>query len=341
MQQLVRRDPGHLAWETVPEPDLRGPLEALVRPVAVATCDLDGPMATGVAPIPGPIAMGHEGIGEVVAVGGGVSTVAVGDLVVVPFQISCGTCDRCRRGLTGSCERAGDRAMYGFGAFGGDWGGMLTDLVRVPYADAMLVPLPAGLDPLAVASASDNLPDAWRTVGPQLAARPGADVLVLGGAARSIGLYAAGIAAGLGARVRYADHDARRLAVASDLGAEPVEIDRTEHHLEPLAEIVVDAGASVASLSCACRSTAPGGHCTHVGVVYEPQTTVPLLEMYTSGITLHVGRAMARPAIDPVLDLVVRGRLRPELVTDRVVPWQDAATALLAPHDKLVFTRDA
>lgn len=342
MDQLTRPAPNVLEWRDVPEPDLAGPLQALVRPIAVATCDLDLPIATGVTPIPDDVAMGHEGIAEVVAIGDGVESVRVGDRVVVCFQISCGTCDRCRRGLTGSCRRVPPGAMYGFGAFGGgDWGGFLSDLVRVPYADAMLAPLPADLDPIAVASASDNLPDAWRCVAPHLREDPDADVLVLGGPARSIGLYAAGIAVALGARrVRYADDDPGRLATASDLGAEPVEIDRAEPKLKPRAGIVVDAGASGQSLRCACRSVAPGGHCTHVGIIYEVETPVPLLEMYSTGVTLHTGRAMARPLIEPILGLVGTGRFRPELVTDRVVPWREAQTALLEPHTKLVFTRD-
>jgi alcohol dehydrogenase len=286
--------------------------------------------------------MGHVCVAEVIDVGPDVECVRPGDRVVVPFQISCGTCGACRRGLTGSCARFETRQMFGFGAFAGNWGGMLSDVVRVPYADAMLVPLRADIDPVAVASASDNLPDAWRCVAPQLAAHPDGDVLVLGGKARSIGLYAAGIAVALGCgRVRYADDDPHRLAVASDLGAEAVQIERGEQPIAPAADIVIDAGASAESLTCACRSTSPGGWCTHVGIIYEPATAVPLLEMYVSGITLHVGRAMARPAIEPVLALVGAGRLHPELVTDRVLPFAAAAEALLEPHTKLVFDRSA
>ena len=69
----------------------------------------------------------------------------------------------------------------------------MSDLLRVPHADAMLVAVPAGLDPVQIASASDNIPDAFRTVAPHLRAKPDASVLVVGGSARSIGLYAAAI----------------------------------------------------------------------------------------------------------------------------------------------------
>src|SRR5437763_275083 len=96
------------------------------------TCDLDWPMIVGRAPFPLPIHLGHECVAEVVE---GPEGFASGDRVVVPFQISCGTCERCRRGLTGNCSTVPPRSMYGFGQFGGEWGGMLSDLALVPYAD--------------------------------------------------------------------------------------------------------------------------------------------------------------------------------------------------------------
>jgi len=338
MRQLLMSEPGSVEWVDVPEPDLQGAGEALVRPVAVATCDLDGPIVNGETPIPGPIQLGHEAVGEVVEVGGDVQSVSVGDSVVIPFQISCGECENCSRGLTGNCLSVPARSMYGFGAIGGDWGGMLSDLVRVPFADPMLVKVPGNLDPVDIASSSDNLPDAWRTVAPHLARYPDSEVLVLGGGARSIALYAVGISRELGARsVTYVDTDPTRLAIASDLGADVIEGELpTEDQYR--FQVVVDAGASRETLACACRATRAGGHCTHVGIIYEPETPIPLFEMYSSGINLHVGRAMARADLPNLLALLDRGRFNPGVVTDRVVSFDDAAEALLAPHTKLVFT---
>ena len=157
--------------------------------------------------------------------GDDVAGVAPGDVVVVPFQISCGGCAPCRAGHTGSCATVPRGSAYGMQPLGGPWGGALADRLRVPYADAMLVALPAGVDPVAVASVADNVPDGYRAVAGALAADPGADVLVVGGFARSVGLYAAACARALGAgRVVYADVDAGRLERAEALGAEPVEI---------------------------------------------------------------------------------------------------------------------
>src|SRR5262245_51737223 len=204
-------------WRSVPEPRLGGPGEALVRPVIAARCDgdnlplfnsLTNAMRAGVAlhyldpvttallgpsPYGKPFAIGHECIAEVVACGEAVRDIRKGQLVIVPWSISCGGCRNCCTGLTANCTEAGGTLLsaYGFGDSMGSWGGAVSDLLRVPFADAMLVPVPATIDPLKLASASDNMPDAWRTVAPALAKQPGATVLIVGGGARSIGLYAA------------------------------------------------------------------------------------------------------------------------------------------------------
>src|SRR5262245_30505567 len=141
MDQLVLVEPGRAEWTSVAEPVLEGDLDALVRPVAVATCDLDTGINAGAFPLPLPYALGHEFVAEVLAVGSEVRTVAVGDVVCVPFQINCGTCARCRRGLTNSCTSVPRGAAYGLGEIGGtQWGGAMADVTRVPYADAMLLP---------------------------------------------------------------------------------------------------------------------------------------------------------------------------------------------------------
>lgn len=327
MRSLVCTGPDALEWRDAAEPSLESDGAAIVRPVAVATCDLDGAMIAGATPFPTPIAVGHEGVAEVVEVGDRVRSVAPGALVAIPFQVSCGECESCRRGRTGNCRSVPGTAMYGFGAVGGDWGGFLSDSVRVPWADHMLVPLPEGLDPLAVASASDNIPDAWRTVGPPLGREPGAAVLVVGGAGPgSIGLYAAGIAGALGAEsVTYVDGDPGRRATAAAFGAEAIE--PGAERLGPFA-ITVDASGDRDGLQLALASTAPDGVCTSTGIYFGDPVPMPLFEMYLKVVTFETGRVHARPAIPAVLDLA-GGAFRPEEVTSRVVEWDDAPAALL------------
>ena len=335
MRSLVLEGTRRLARQDVPEPQRRHEREAIVRPLAVATCDLDQPMIFGQTPFPPPIQLGHECVAEVVE---GPERFAVGDRVVIPFQISCGTCEPCRRGLTGNCATVPPLSMYGFGAFGGEWGGMLSDLALVPYADAMLVSLPPKVDPAIVASAADNITDGWRTVAPALAERPAADVLVVGGGGGgSIGLYAVDAALALGAAsVTYVDPDAGRLAVARELGARVVE-GPPERSLGAF-PVTVDGTGTSQGLVATLRLTDWGGRCTSVGQL-EPEAPLPLLELYTRGVHLHLGRAMARPAIPAILELVAAGRLRPQLVTSATAAWDDAPEALLEPTTKLVISR--
>jgi alcohol dehydrogenase len=224
---------------------------------------------------------------------------------------------------------------------GGTWGGALSDLVRVPFADQMLVPVPDGIAPATVASASDSLPDAWRAVGPALQEHPGAEVLVVGGAGNgSIGLYAVAIAYALGAsRVDYLDQDPERLGLAQQLGA-------TVHARKPPRRlgsyrIAVDASGDVAGLSCALKSTAPGGICTSTAVYFAQETPIPLFAMYSaSAITFKTGRIQARPIIPIILRLVHEGRLHPELVTTAQASWSEAIEALRSPVTKLVISRN-
>src|ERR1700751_31601 len=166
MHQLMFEAAGEYAWREAPDPEIAAPQQALVRPVAVACSDLDVAVAEGQLPMPPGHAVGHEGVAEVVAVGEAVREVTVGDRVIVPFQISCGSCPACRRGVTGSCASLPLMAMYGMAPLAGlDGGGFMADLVLVPFADAMLIPIPPTVDPIAIASLSANIPDGWGAVG--------------------------------------------------------------------------------------------------------------------------------------------------------------------------------
>jgi threonine dehydrogenase-like Zn-dependent dehydrogenase len=225
VQALVFRGPGELAWEEVPTPEIKDPRDALVRPIAVARCDLDPAIALGLYPMTAPFVMGHEMVGEVVAVGDAAGLPAVGDRVIVPFQLSCGGCATCLRGHTNACELVAPGTAFGLGPHGGvDLGGALADLVRVPWADVMCIPLPDGLDPVVATGIPDNVADGYRCVAEPLGTFPGAPVLVVGGLASSVGLHAVMAAVALGAeQVVYVDDDAERLSEAERLGARPVD----------------------------------------------------------------------------------------------------------------------
>jgi len=216
----------------------------------------------------------------------------------------------------------------------------MADLLLVPDADHMLVPAPASISDVALATTTDNLIDAYRTVVDGLAERPGAEVLVVGGDAPSISLYAILCAKALGAGgIRYADNDSQRLSAASDLGAEAIDLGGEFPRRLDRAPIVVAGSLAVEGLHCAIRSTEAYGRITPVTIHFGPGTPLPLLEMYTRGITFHTSRADSRRYLPEVLDLVAAGRIDPLAVPTTVVDWDRAAEHWLQPAVKLVVSR--
>jgi threonine dehydrogenase-like Zn-dependent dehydrogenase len=338
MRQLTFVEKGKLEWRDAPQPKLEGDGQALVRPVALATCDIDVAFVQGLAPVAGPFSFGHECVGEVTAVGDSVESVKPGDLVSVPFQISCGECDACLSGRSGNCDSVPRLSMYGLPAGPQSYGGFASDSVNVPYADAMLVPIPDGVEPSAVASLSDNIPDAWRTVAPPLEAAPGSPVLIAMGAG-SIALYSIAIALALGAeRVDGVGGRPRDRELAEKLGANVIDDgfpDRVGFY-----PITVDASANPSGISCALKSTDADGICTSIGIYFEP-IPLPLLDMFSQGITFVTGRPHVRTLMPEVLELVRQGRFDPDPMTVNRVDWDDAAEALSDLRAKTVVTRAA
>ncbi|RZS40732.1 alcohol dehydrogenase [Herbihabitans rhizosphaerae] len=335
----LRLTPGaRLHWRDVPAPPPPGPLGAVVRPIAMATCDLDRALALGAMPFPMPLHLGHECVAEVVEVGERVADVRPGDRVVVPFQINCGACFACLHRHTGNCLAVPPFSSYGFGVTTGHRGGTYADLVAVPFADAMLVPLPHGVDPVAAASVADTISDAYRHVGPHLPGLlrrdPAAEVLVIAALDRSmiyspsVPLYAGMIALALGARtVHLVDARAHVRSHAERLGMNPLR--PKELRRLPPASLVVSV-TMPKGLWPSLRATAPDGICSSAGGL-EHALRIPAVQLFARNATLHVGRTHARAVIPSVLELMADGRLRPERVIT-VHGTLDEAPRLLREH---------
>lgn len=331
MRALTAYPGGRFEWRDVPAPPAPGPDGAIVHPIAVATCDLDRAMGLGRTPFPLPMHFGHECVAEVVTVGDDVRSVRPGDRVVVPFQISCGTCAPCRDGRTANCASVPPASMYGFGVAGGHWGGVLSEQVAVPYADAMLVPLPAGIDPAAAASVADNVSDGYRSIAPYAPATLDR-VLILSEIGRrpplssSVLLYAGLVAQAFGVReVHFVDRRRHVRSQAESLGLHAHSPARLRGL--PLAPLVLDGTCTAAGPRLGLLHTAPDGTCVSPGGLSRA-ARIPLAMMYGRNATYHLSRAHARTVIPHVLDLMSAGRLRPELVTTDVEPLDDAPAAI-------------
>jgi alcohol dehydrogenase len=236
--------------------------------------------------------------------------------------------------------------MYGFGLAGGHWGGALSDQLAVPYADAMLVPLPDRIDPVAAASVADTVCDGYRHIAPHLPAAladdADAEVLIVGSPRRSsifsasAALYAGLAAKALGAnRVALADARPHVRAHAERLGLAPLEPRQLSGRAG--ARVVADIGGTAASLRLALESTAPDGVCSSAGGLHR-SARIPSLLMYGRNATLHLGRSHVRSHIEPVLALMADGKLCPEAVTTTLAALDDAP-AVLREHFARVGTK--
>jgi threonine dehydrogenase-like Zn-dependent dehydrogenase len=336
MKRLWFLSPGRLEWRDAEAPTLQQPHDAIVRPIAATTCDLDVMVLRGATPFEGPIALGHEAVGQIVELGEATPGLYRGQLVVLPWHVSCGQCDRCRHHRPNTCRSYPTGAMYGLDV-GGAYGSFFSDLVRVPHASSVLTPLPLGLDPVACASASDNLPFGYELTVPHLAACPGADVLILGGCG-SVALYAAAFARAGGAReVVYVDTDRDRLERAERYGVHAVE-GPPPRRMDRMYPITVDASSSAAGLRCALSSTEPEGQCSSVGTHWS-DVAFPMRELYSKGIRFYTGRGKGLPHICDALEFVVSKRIDPKIAITEVVPFEEGHRALADPSMKMVLTR--
>ena len=172
--------------DTVADPTIQEPTDAIVRVTSSGLCGSDLHLYEVMAPFmsPGDI-LGHEPMGVVEAVGSGISQLAVGDRVVVPFNIACGHCFMCDRGLQSQCETTQVRdhgcgaALFGYTKLYGQVPGGQAELLRVPHADYGPIKVSHGPADDRFLYLSDVLPTAWQSV--QYAAVPaGGSLVVLG-----------------------------------------------------------------------------------------------------------------------------------------------------------------
>jgi threonine dehydrogenase-like Zn-dependent dehydrogenase len=176
MKALCWHGKKDVRYDTVPDPKIEHPRDAVIKVSSCAICGSDLHLFDGFMPgMQSGDIMGHEFMGEVVEVGSENKKLKVGDRVVVPFTIICGECDQCRRGNYSVCERTNRNAKLADKAFGhttaglfgythltGGYPGGQAEYVRVPYADVAPVKVPDGLTDEQVLFLGDIFPTGWQ-----------------------------------------------------------------------------------------------------------------------------------------------------------------------------------
>jgi threonine dehydrogenase-like Zn-dependent dehydrogenase len=215
--------------DEVADPVIQQPTDAIVRITSSGLCGSDLHLYEPLSPFmtEGDI-LGHEPMGIVEEIGAGVTDLAIGDRVVVPFQIACGSCFMCDRGLQTQCETTQvhehhmGAALFGYTKLYGQVPGGQAEFLRVPHADYGPIKVPEGPADDRFLYLSDVLPTAWQAV--EYAGVVAGDTLVVLGAG-PIGDMASRIAVHRGIRTITVDLIAERLGRVADAGAEPVDLD--------------------------------------------------------------------------------------------------------------------
>lgn len=319
MRAAIMYGPGDVRVETVADPVLRAPGDALVRVLRACICGSDLWPYASMGADEAPQHMGHEFLGVVEDVGADVARLRRGDLVVAPFTYSDGSCDFCREGLTTSCRNGG--------FYGRDTGGGQGEAVRVPHADGTLVPLAVEQDS-ALLPGLLTLSDVMCT-GHHAAVRggvqPGSTVTVIGDGA--VGLCAVIASARLGAKdIVLMGRHTDRTDLGRDFGATDVVAERGEQGVERVRDLtggegthaVLDCVGTLDALSTAFAVARPGGTVSRVGVPQYGRGPIGG-RPFRHNITLTGGIAPARAYIDELLSDVLSGRIQPGRVFDRTV----------------------
>ena len=336
MRATVLHGAGDVRIETVPDANLIEPTDALVRVTRACICGSDLWPYASLEPTESGRRMGHEAIGVVEEVGGAVRTLKAGDVVVMPFAFSDGTCVFCHEGLHTACVHGG------FFGSGGNADGAQAEALRVPQADGTLFALAVGEDHALMPSLL-TLSDVMGT-GHHAAVTsrvgPGKSVAVVGDGA--VGLCGVIAAKRLGAeQTIIMGHHAGRIALAREFGATDVVSERGEAAVERVRELTDGFGVH-AVLECvgleestltSINIARPGGAVGRVGVPQD-ETMPASLPAFYNNVTVGGGPAPVRAYIDELLPDILDGRIEPGRVFDRTVGLDDVPDGYRAMADR-------
>ena len=360
MKAVTYLGPKHLEITDKPDPRIEHPGDAIVRVTRAAICGSDLHLYHGLVPDTRlGHTFGHEFTGVVEEVGRGVTTLRRGQRVVVPFNISCGRCFFCERGLTANCERTNPNStlvggVYGYSHLTGGYDGGQAEYVRVPFAEAGPFPIPEDMDDESVLFLSDILPTGYQAAE-MGEIKDGETVAVFG--AGPVGLFTAKSAWLMGAgRVIVIDSVDYRLELARRFAnVETIDYTQTEDVVQYLRDITggrgpdvcIDAVGLEASgslmhrvmgavmlqagaanvLQWAIAAVRKGGNVSIIGVYGPPWNLVPIGVAMNKGLTLRMAQCSVRRYMPHLLEHVRAGRIDPTAIISHRLPLTDAPKA--------------
>ena len=317
MKALVFHGPGTKAWEEVPDATILQPTDAVVRIETTTICGTDLHILKGDVPaVTDGRILGHEGVGTVTEVGSAVSTLAVGDRVIISCICACGACSYCHQGLYAHC--LADEGASGIGwIFGHLIDGTQAELVRVPFADNTLYKMPEGVKDEAAVMLSDILPTGFEIGVRYGRVKPGDVVAVVG--AGPVGL-AAMMTSGLygAARVIALDIDANRREQARAFGATDAVDPAADDWIEQVTamtdgfgvDVAIEAVGIPATFDACTKIVRPGGSVANAGV-HGTSVELALQDLWIMDVTITTG-LVSTNTTPMLLKLVAGNRLEAE-----------------------------
>jgi threonine dehydrogenase-like Zn-dependent dehydrogenase len=336
MRATVMYRAGDVRIENVPDAAIEKPTDAIIRITRACICGSDLWPYNELEPTEPGRRMGHEAIGIVEAVGADVRTVKRGDVVVMPFAYSDGTCMFCDEGLQTSCVHGG------FFGVGGEAGGAQAEALRIPQADGTLFPLPVGADDALMPSLL-TLADVMGTghhAARMAKVEKGHKAVVIGDGA--VGLCGVIAARRLGAeQIVIMGRHRDRIALAKAFGATDVVSERGEEAAERLraltggfgAHSVLECVGTEQAIRTAVEITRPGGAVGRVGVPHYE--AIPAAQpMFYNNVSVGGGPAPVRAYIAELLPDVLEGRIEPGRVFDRTVGLDEVPDGYRAMNER-------
>ncbi len=327
MQALVYHGPGQRGWDTIDDPTILDPTDAIVRIDTSTICGTDLHILKGDVPetTPGTV-LGHEAVGVVQEVGAGVSTVAPGDRVLMSCVSSCGRCRYCKEARYGQCLGGGGWI------FGHLINGLQAEYARVPFADNSVYKVPEQLTDEQVLFLADILPTSFEVGVLNGMVSPGDVVAIVG--AGPIGL-AAILTARLytPGRIVAIDLADSRLDSARRFGADTTINNGNEDAVARIMELTNGLGADVAfeavgvpqTFELAADLIRPGGRVANIGVHGKP-AQLHLEKLWIRDVTITTG-LVDTFSIPQLMRLISSGRLDPSLFATHHFPLDDTMSA--------------
>lgn len=325
MKAVVLVEPGDVQVLSVPDPEIMNPRDAIVRVSESAICGADLSPFHGFTPgFENGTVLGHEFVGEVIEIGTSVDRIQLGRRVVATSTISDGICNHCLAGRPSQCS---SRSLFGYSGVYPRLDGGQAELVRVPEADRVLMPLPDAVSDEAAVFLADVLPTGFGAL--KRASTSLGDVVVVVGCG-PVGLMAVMCATKLAASVIAVDTIPERRDLAERMGAKAVAPEGSSALVDELtgglgADVVVEAAGSPGGLTQALRLVRGRGVVSVVGAHFEPDYPLDNGLMFEREISLVF--TIGDPFNDRarLLDLMVKDVLDPTVVLSHRMPLEDAA----------------